>query len=217
MVWNEAREEGMRLWIRQLVALSFLYMRAAKWSRAFSVVLTSLSIIGGAYSIPGYGCGLVTGTVCDGLQWSGLVLGLIVSVANGLALAFDSPMKTIEYNAVAKDLLKLSRTISLELDKSIEERFDAAKFAEAQVQKYDSILDDVKLPWYVSGEQQLANISLLQSYHTTAHVGSSSRPPTVQLTDEDRNVMRKMAYEMERLGTNREFLEAEILNFNNVQ
>jgi len=181
----------MRLWIRQLVALSFLYVQAAKRTRLFSFLMTFLGILGGAYSVPAYGCGLVSGRVCIELQWSGIVVALVTTIANGISLAYDSPMLTIQYSNVAKELLKMSRTISLEVSKDPPNRDDADAFAERMVTKYDEVLEGVRLPWYVTGERHLASISLLEN---------TPEEEQVEMTDADRRMLERIDYEMQRLA-----------------
>ena len=161
-----------------------------------------LSMMGAAYSIPGYGCGLVSGVVCVQLQWSGLILGFIVAVGNGISLVYDPMQLTVKYDTTSANLLKLARSISLELDKDDDRRDDAVGFAQRIVDSYDKIIDDVRLPWYVHGEQQLANISLLQTFSAShQHQRGGAQIPVCELTDADRHVMRQISHEMGRLGS----------------
>lgn len=153
---------------------------------------------------------------CIGLAWSGLILGFIVTVANGVTLAYDPVSKANTYDGTAKTLLRLSRTISLELEKPREDRKQSADFSASVVAEYDAALEGVRLPWYSSGEeQQLANISLLRSYNlstatATEEPAAAQVLPAVatQITAADRAVMRKINDEISRLGSQTSFLES---------
>jgi len=197
MVWTTARENVMKVWTRQLVSLSFLYLKAARWTRRVNFVMNFISIFGAVYTLPANACSLVTGAACVGLQWSAIMLALVSATTNGLGYAYNLSSKNREYETASRVLLKLSRRIGLELDKHRDERADSTLFAEGVIADYDAVAEKSRLPWYVDGEQQLANISLLQSYR----LGEESEAvASMPLTDEDRANMQHIAMVMERLG-----------------
>lgn len=224
--WSEQREKAMRLWIRQLVSLSFLFMRAARFTRGIIVGLNFMSFFGSLYTFPTNGCGLVSGLVCVQLQWSGIIIGLISAICSGMSMVYDLGKRAELYENTQITLMQISRCISLELQKDIRERTKSgSEFAEFIVQSYDKAVEDVRLPWYIQGEQQLANISLLQTYQgatlrqsslqcrsTESDSTSSDKsqpttttrelePPTLELNDRDRAAMEKIQLELERLGS----------------
>jgi hypothetical protein len=201
MSWNPEMEKSMRLWIRQIVSLSYLYMRASNWSRYAGFTTTTFAVLGTVYTLPGYGCGLVTGQVCEALQWTGIVLGVIVGLNNMLASIYDPGSKKAMFEGASKALLKISRKIDTELAKDDGLRKDAGVFREDVIADYDNIVDHVRLPWFVNGEQQLANISLIQSYSLpeAADLESGTAGSTIQITPADRAVMSQIQHELSRL------------------
>jgi len=127
--------------------------------------LTMVSLIGNVFTIPGYGCVLLgDGTGCLTLQWLGLILAMVAALATGITNSFDTARRADQYETASKNILQLSREVFLELSKSNHERTNASDFAAIIFDKYDLILQDVRLPWYIRGEQQLANLSLIEGY-----------------------------------------------------
>lgn len=214
MTWTSDRESSMKLWIRQLVTLSLMYYKAARWTRMVNFWFNFWSVFSAVYAIPAYGCGLVTGSVCVVLQWSGIVIGLVASTLNGIAFTYDAKERSREYQDSYQRLLKLTRTITLELQKPVEERGNASDFALHVVGLYDDVADKLPLPWFINGETQLANISLLRSYENDSGVHTTSteenvlpqnnavqKKPrlTIPLNDADRAVMNRIQMELHRL------------------
>jgi hypothetical protein len=202
-MWSTRRETVFRLWIRQLVALSYLFVRAGRWARASAFILAFLSILGSVFTLPGYGCGLVSGEVCVQLQWTGIIMGIVTGIGSGIGFAYDPAMKALAYDSVATDLLKLSRLISLELQKPTDMRQDPSQFAQEVVELYDEAMLNVRLPWYVSGENHLSSLSLLESFRPPpgdSAVEDDSPIPEMGMTDVDREVQRRIEEQMNRLG-----------------
>lgn len=203
----------MRVWIRQFVSLAFAYVQAMRWYKRANFFFNFMSIFGAVYILPAAGCGIVTGAVCVDLQWSGIVIGIIVSVTNGVAFALDLPSRITTYAGANIDLMQIARDIGLELERPVAERPDASVFSQAIMNRYDTAIKGASLPWYISGEQQFANINLLQNYLTPCRQDSSSSSslsssaseeeepePRIGLTSHDRAVMDRMEVEMSRLG-----------------
>jgi hypothetical protein len=210
-MWTPAREQGMILWVRQLVALSYLYSRASSWFRVLNFVSSLLSVIGTVYSIPTYGCSLVSREVCTALLWSGLISSFIVGTSSVLASIYSPSERARECDDAAKGLLKVSRMIDEELARGNDEREDAGSFSERVLRAYDTIVDHVPLPWFVHGEQQLANLSLIQSFteqqqRNNLHddVGSprheQQQQPQLLYTAVDREIARRIDHELGRLA-----------------
>lgn len=197
MSWNNEKETAFRLWIRQIVSLSFLYMRAAKSSRWLGFFAMVLATIGTVFTIPGYGCGLVTGEVCIQLQWSGIILSVIVGVNNILSAVYDPSGKTGLYDRAAKDLMKLSRKIDAELAKDLSNRMLPDVLRQEVIDGYDDIVDHIRLPWFIRGERQLANISLLQSYNEVEE-GKN----IIEVNQTDIAVMDQIKHELRRIDSN---------------
>jgi hypothetical protein len=107
--------------------------------------------------------------------------------------------------------MELARDIGLELEKPANERQEASAFAQSVMNRYDKAIKGATLPWYINGEQQFANINLLQSYltHPNCTVRESIREsssgeeeePRVRFTTQDIAVMERVAREMDRLGS----------------
>lgn len=203
MSWGPDREKAMRLWIRQLVSLSSLYMDAASWGRYMVLLSTIFGALGTVYTLPGYGCGLVTGQVCSDLQWSGIVLGILVGVSNMLVAIYNPGAKKKAFENASKRLMKISRKIDTELSKEAECRMDAAKLRDQIVEDYDDIVDHNSLPWFIKGEHQLINISLLQGYSSeqplSADLERGRSTLELEITERDRVVMNQIQHELKRL------------------
>ena len=224
--WNQSRETLMALWVRQLVSFSFLYMRASRSSRLISFFSTFMSVVGVIYTIPGYGCGIVTGSVCNELQWSGIILGVVVGLVSILAAIYDPGGKSVAFDMASKKLLKVSRLIDNELVNEPQFRIDPNTLWSTVITVYEDVVDNTRLPWFISGEQQLANISLIRSYKDDS-VGemeiaiaaekdqdsNKNKDDTktntkiqtqthrlVLLTDTDRATMNRINFEMGRLS-----------------
>lgn len=209
MIWTSRNEETMRLYIRQFITLAFSYVRAARWYKRLNFILNFISIFSAVYILPTAGCGLATGQVCTNLQWSGIIVGTISSVTNGLAYALNLPGKISLCMGANNALMQLAREISLELEKPYAIREDVVGFLGRIISKYESAVKGVTLPWYIEGEQQFANINLLQvqtrTYTTPAF--DEENVTTVELTDQDRAVMSLLENEIRRLGSNQVYNE----------
>lgn len=210
MSWNRDRENVARLWVRQLVSLSFLYVRASKWMRVLAFTFNFWGVFGGIYAIPAYGCSLVSDSACFNLLVSGMVTNLIAGMFSGLALAYSPENRAVKYDSATKELLSISRVIGLELQKLRGEREDPSAFAQSVVTAYEGILQNVPLPWYITGEEQLANLSLIQSYSinenstqsTESDDDDSTRPrlPAIQMTEQDYLAREKITEQLNRMG-----------------
>ena len=202
MSWNDERVQNMRLWIRQLVSFSFLYFRAARWYRFVSVLSTGFDALVIVYTLPGYGCGLVTGQVCEALQWTGIVFGILGGVNSILSRLYDPDARRVSLEKAGNALMKLSRKIDSELAKDATERVHANELREGIIDNYDDIVDNARLPWFISGEQQLANISLLQGYVVGGgdDVERGPRDAMLQITPADVEVMKQIQHELRRLA-----------------
>lgn len=205
-MWTPAREQGMVLWVRQLVALSYLYSRASSWYRVLNFVSSLLSVIGTVYSIPTYGCSLVSREVCTALLWSGLISSFIVGTSSVLASIYSPSERARECEDASKGLLKVSRTIDEELARGNDEREDAGTFSERVLRAYDTIVDHAPLPWFVHGEQQLANLSLIQSFTQQQQQQrhqeevTQQQQPQLVYTAVDREIARRLQHELDRLA-----------------
>lgn len=155
-----------------MVAMSFMYIQAARWTRRILFCMNAITVLGLVYTIPSNACGIVSGVVCFAWQWSAILVAFVSSVVSGMALAYDMPDRLRMFEESGSALLKLSRRIGLELDKRPAERTDGSQFASDIVREFDAIIENSRLPWFINGEDQLANISLLRSYEQ-AHFTST--------------------------------------------
>lgn len=194
----------MRLYIRQFITLAFSYVKAARWYKRINFVFDFVSIVSAVYSLPTAGCGLATGQVCVGLQWSGIVVGILSSVTNGLGFALDLSAKISSCLDANSELMQLAREITLELEKPPDSREeDVVHFLGRIINRYESAVKGVSLPWYIDGEQQFANINLLQVQARSYSDDTEAAAAVVSITDGDRAIMTLLDNEMQRLGSSR--------------
>lgn len=199
--WDTGKERSLRMWVRQMVCLSYLYMKASRTSKALSVISNVINTIGFVYTIPGYGCSLVSGEVCIMLNWTGIVLGVVVGFVSVMTFIYNPEDKARAYDFGAKGLLKLSRRIDSELTTAKTHRKDASQFSTEIITAYEEVVDNLRLPWFIGGEQQLANISLIQCYNELDEVvkGKDKDTPRMNVSSTDLAVMNRMNFELNRL------------------
>lgn len=183
MTWTRDREQSLLLWTRQIVSMSYMFIQAARWTRRMLLTMNFVTVLGLVYTIPSNACGIVAGVVCVAWQWSAIIVAFISSIASGMALAYDLPSRLRMFERSGSTLLKLSRRISLELHKQPDERNNDVDFAEGVIREFDEIIENSQLPWFIKGEDQLANISLLRSYTVTSSTHSSQNTDTVSSDD----------------------------------
>ena len=201
--WTETRMTNIRLWIKQFASLAYSYTMAIRYYKKADFFLNFMNVFGGFYLIPTAGCGLVSGEVCVGLQWSGIVIGVIVGICGGMSYVLDLPSKMSCYESANVELMQIARDIGLELDKDPEDREICVDFSKDIIKRYDSAIKGATLPWYIRNEQQFLNINLLQSYLTVPPSESRDmeQDQVIVLTENDRAVMQRLDEELQRLRT----------------
>lgn len=209
-LWSEEREKSCRLWVQQLVSLSLLYRKAAGWARVLNFISNLLTGIGLLWPVPTYGCTLLSSGDCLQLTWSGIVVSFVTGITTVLSNIYNVGDRATKYYSSETDLLKLSRKIDLEMKKKSKKRVDPDIFAQQIINEYEAAIEYVRLPWYIKGEEQLANLSLLQSYVEASQCSVRedddqlqqpivTTPRSLTLTETDRAMMKRMQYELERL------------------
>jgi len=117
-------------------------------------------------------------------------------------------MRSSDCEMASRELLKISRAIDSELARANDERVDICEFSNTILRAYDVIIDHTPLPWFIKGEQQLANLSLIQSFTRPRNENVAARTsdvaggaePVLLTTDADRAVGQRLRVEMARLG-----------------